>query len=188
MQRWRLDLQSELEAFRSHAAARIAALLPADIRAQVAKEDTNPPREMQQRWHRLLDAEGGWGVFTWQARLGGPNWSLAQQYLFDRELAFADAPRPMLYGLWLGPTLAKFGTPEQVERFLPAIVAGETFWCQGFSEPDSGSDLASLNCKASVEGDHYVLNGPRSGPPKRISRIAWSGFSAPAPRVGSRKA
>jgi acyl-CoA dehydrogenase len=113
------------------------------------------------RWHRIL-AQKGWSVPRWPEVHGGTGWTPMQHYLFARELADADAPplAPMGTGM-VGPVIIAFGTPEQQARWLPGIRSGEDYWAQGYSEPQSGSDLASLQCKAVRDGDHYVINGTK---------------------------
>ena len=94
--------------------------------------------------------------------MGGPGWTYEQQYVFERELALNDAPRVPLFGAgMIGPAIIEFGSRELQEQFLPAILKGEILWCQGYSEPNSGSDLASLQTSAVRDGDHYVLNGTK---------------------------
>lgn len=151
----------ELTAFREEVRAFIRANLPDDIRAKVADDRMDLPKQDQQRWHRIL-AEKGWSVPAWPVEHGGCGWSDEQAYIFEREIALADAPRPMIYGVgMLAPCILAFGTQAQKERFLPGIASGDTFWCQGFSEPNSGSDLASLQTRADRDGDHYVVNGSK---------------------------
>lgn len=113
------------------------------------------------RWHRILAARG-WSVPHWPVAHGGCDWSPVQHYLFASALFEADAPprAPMGPGM-VAPVLIAFGTPGQQARWLPAIRSGEDYWCQGYSEPGAGSDLASLQCRAVREGDEYVLNGTK---------------------------
>jgi alkylation response protein AidB-like acyl-CoA dehydrogenase len=156
-----LSFGPEIEAFRAELGEVLRASLPDDIRRLVAAERMDLPREMQQRWHKILHARG-WSCPAWPKEHGGTGWSDAQHYVFEREVALADAPRPMLYGVsMLGPTIIAYGTEAQQRRFLPGIVAGDIFWCQGFSEPNAGSDLASLACRAVRDGDHYVIDGTK---------------------------
>ena len=161
-----MTFSPESEAFREDVRAFLRDQLPADIRQAVALERMDLPREMQQRWHRILHKQG-WSCPHWPETYGGPGWSDEQHYIFEREIALADAPRPMPYGVvMLGPTLIAHGTAEQKKRFLPDILSGEVFWCQGFSEPNAGSDLAALQCKAErqsggKEDDHYLVNGTK---------------------------
>jgi alkylation response protein AidB-like acyl-CoA dehydrogenase len=113
------------------------------------------------RWHRIL-AERGWSVPQWPVAHGGTGWSPMQLYIFASELSAADAPplAPMGTGM-VGPVIIAFGTPEQQQRWLPGIRSGEDYWAQGYSEPQAGSDLASLQCKAVRDGDEYVINGTK---------------------------
>ncbi len=152
----------ELEQFRLTVRRFIQQNLPADIRRMVACERMDIPREAQVRWHRILRDNGGWCCPSWPNRYGGPEWNDAQQYIFEQELALNDAPRLMIYGVgMLGPTLFKYGSEQQLQRFLPEILDADCFWCQGFSEPESGSDLASLQCRMQDVGDAYVINGSK---------------------------
>ena len=156
-----MKFSPETEAFRAEVRDFLRENLPEDIREQVAYERMDLPREAQARWHRIL-YEKGWACPSWPKEHGGLGWSDEQHYVFEREMANGDAPRAMIYGMhMLGPCLLEFGTQEQKARFLPGIVAGEVFWCQGFSEPNAGSDLASLQCKAERQGDHYLVNGTK---------------------------
>ena len=152
----------QLENFRHSVQSFIRENLPEDIRAMVAREQMDLPREAQVRWHRILRDQGGWCCPGWPKEHGGPGWSEKQQYIFEQELSLNDAPRLMIYGVgMLGPTLFEYGTKWQKERFLPEILDGDTLWCQGYSEPNAGSDLASLKCRAERNGDEYVLNGSK---------------------------
>jgi alkylation response protein AidB-like acyl-CoA dehydrogenase len=112
-------------------------------------------------WHRIL-AGRGWSVPHWPVEHGGTGWTPMQHYLFAAELAAADAPQraPMGPGM-VAPVIVAFGTEAQKRAWLPGIRSGEDYWCQGYSEPQAGSDLASLQCKAVRDGDHYVINGTK---------------------------
>lgn len=112
-------------------------------------------------WHRTLN-EKGWVAPHWPKENGGTGWTPVQRYIFEKESALAGAPALSILGLRLvGPVICEFGTPEQKERFLPGILSGDDYWCQGYSEPGSGSDLASLKTTARLEGDEYVVNGSK---------------------------
>lgn len=151
----------ELVAFRDEVRAFIRANLPDGIRAKIADDRMDIPKEDQCRWHKIL-SEKGWSVPNWPVAHGGCGWSDEQFYIFEREIALADAPRPMIYGVgMLAPCILEFGTEAQKERFLPGIASGDVAWCQGFSEPNSGSDLASLQTRAERDGDDYVVNGSK---------------------------
>ncbi len=113
------------------------------------------------RWHKIL-ARRGWSVPSWPKEHGGTGWSATQRYIFSRECTAADAPRIFSMGLrMVGPVIMKFGTPEQKAKYLPQIVSGDITFCQGYSEPGSGSDLASLRTRAERDGDDYVINGTK---------------------------
>jgi alkylation response protein AidB-like acyl-CoA dehydrogenase len=124
--------------------------------------EMEPRFEYLKRWQRKL-YEGGWAGISWPKAYGGRGASLMEQVIFWQEMALADAP-PManVLGLGLiGPTIIAFGTEAQKKRFLPKILSAEEIWCQGFSEPDAGSDLANLRCEGRLDGDHYVINGQK---------------------------
>ena len=113
------------------------------------------------RWHRILHAKG-WIAPAWPQEYGGTGWDLTQRYIWTREATLAGAPSVAPMGLGMcGPMLIGFGTEEQKRYYLPRILSGEDYWCQGYSEPGSGSDLASLKLSARADGDHYVLNGSK---------------------------
>ena len=112
-------------------------------------------------WQQILTAKG-WGAMDWPVEYGGTGWSAMQKYIFAAECARAGAPSLLPQGLkMVAPVLMHYGSDEQKAFFLPKILSGEHYWCQGFSEPGSGSDLASLKLKAERDGDHYVLNGSK---------------------------
>jgi acyl-CoA dehydrogenase len=112
-------------------------------------------------WHRIL-AERGWSVPGWPVERGGTGWTPIQHYIFDCEMARAQAPRITPNAIrMVAPVLMAFGTDAQQQRYLPAIRSGDDWWAQGYSEPGSGSDLASLSCRAVREGDDYVINGSK---------------------------
>ncbi len=117
--------------------------------------------EIGRVWNRILN-EQGWSAPAWPTEYGGPGWTLVQRWIFSTELARAGAPSLSPMGLKMaGPVIMKFGTPEQKAYYLPRILAGDDYWCQGYSEPGSGSDLASLATRAVRDGDHYVVNGTK---------------------------
>lgn len=112
-------------------------------------------------WQKKLHAKG-WAAPHWPKEYGGPGWTEMQRYIFASESAIAGAPPLAPMGLnMVGPCIIGYGTPEQKNFYLPRILAGEDYWCQGYSEPQSGSDLASLMLKAERDGDDYVLNGSK---------------------------
>jgi alkylation response protein AidB-like acyl-CoA dehydrogenase len=112
-------------------------------------------------WHRILFRQG-WVAPHWPKEDGGTGWTPTQKFIFEKECALAGAPALAILGLRLvGPVICAFGTPEQKARFLPGILSGDDYWCQGYSEPGSGSDLASLKTSARLDGDEYVINGSK---------------------------
>ena len=152
----------EEEAFRSEVRIFLDTHLGDDLRrATRLTSGVYAEPEVALRWHRLLDARG-WYAYSWPAEAGGPGWTLIQRYIFEKECADAGAPSLPNMGLKLvGPVIYAFGTPEQQARYLPALRDGTDFWAQGFSEPGSGSDLASLKTRAVRDGDRYIVNGTK---------------------------
>ncbi|HLM12939.1 MAG TPA: acyl-CoA dehydrogenase family protein, partial [Reyranella sp.] len=114
------------------------------------------------QWQQALGRQG-WLAYTWPKKYGGPGWDVTQRFLFENVLAEEGAPRIIPFGpKMVGPVIYTFGTDEQKERFLPGIRSSEVSWCQGYSEPGAGSDLASLRTKAVRAGDHYIVNGQKT--------------------------
>ena len=151
----------KIDAFRIEVRDYIRNNLPDEIRDIVASENMAIEKSLQQKWHRILQKKG-WGCPSWPTQYGGPGWTDMQHYVFEREIALADAPRPMVYGTgMLAPTIMQFGSEQQKQEILPRIQNADDFWCQGYSEPGAGSDLASLKTRAVANGDHYVLNGSK---------------------------
>ena len=113
-------------------------------------------------WQRILNKKG-WAVANWPVEWGGTGWTPVQQYIFQDELQQTPAPQPLGFGVTMvGPVMIAFGSEEQKKRFLPRIANLDDWWCQGFSEPGAGSDLASLRTAAKREGDHYIVNGQKT--------------------------
>ena len=157
-----MNLSEDLETLRDQVRRFCQDIVPADIKTKVKTERFSLDAGDQKSIAKLLYEQGGWSCPGWPAEWEGPGWSYPEQYLFERELSLGDAPRINQFGAaMLGPALMEFGTEEQKQRFLPPIVRGDVLWCQGYSEPGSGSDLASLSCKAVREGDEYVINGSK---------------------------
>jgi alkylation response protein AidB-like acyl-CoA dehydrogenase len=160
-----LNFTPDEVAFRQEVRDFVATSLPADIRHKVLN-GLILERDDYVRWQRILHAKG-WGGAAWPKDFGGPGWSAAQQYIFDEECAAAGAPRGIPFGLkMVAPVIMQFGSPAQQQRFLPKILAAEEWWCQGYSEPGAGSDLASVKTRAvrgkDSEGDHYIVNGQKT--------------------------
>lgn len=134
--------------------------LPADIRERV-EHDLHLGREDYMRWQQILAARG-WHAYTWPKEHGGPGWSAVQRYIFEKTSAELNCPTIQPFGpRMVGPVIFTFGSPAQQARHLPAIRASTVWWCQGYSEPASGSDLASLATRAEDAGDHYLVNGQK---------------------------
>ncbi len=149
------------EAFRLEARAWIQASMPPDLRQKAARYARFTHADAT-RWHKLLHGRG-WGAITWPTEYGGPDLSATERYLLLEELDVAGAPALSPFGLvMIGPLLQRFGTEAQKARFLPPIVSADEHWCQGYSEPEAGSDLASLRTRADDCGDHYVVNGQKT--------------------------
>jgi len=158
-----MDLNDAPEeiAFRDHVRGWLAENLPEELRDRGLGYD-HYSRDDLMRWHRIL-AKQGWIAPAWPQEWGGTGWNPVQRYIFEEECGYAGAPPLIPFGLAMcGPVLIHFGTPEQKSRFLPRIYNGDDFWCQGYSEPGSGSDLASLKTRAVRDGDHYVVTGQKT--------------------------
>lgn len=150
----------DYEAFREEVRAFALAACPPDIRAIVAA-NRKIGREEWSRWQRIL-FDHGWGAPSWPVEHGGTGWDVRQRFIFDEVTAECDCPPQYHHGLrHLGPVLIEYGTEEQKARFLPPILTGEQWWCQGYSEPGAGSDLASLKTRAVLSGDEYVVTGQK---------------------------
>lgn len=150
-------------AFRAEVRHFVRQNLPADI-AETVRSMFHIAPEVSRRWHEILFRKG-WAAPSWPKAFGGTGWTAMQRYIFDEECALADAP-PSLQGgsgvSMVGPVIYTFGSAEQKAHYLPRILSGEDLWCQGFSEPGSGSDLASLRTSAVHDGDNYVVNGQKT--------------------------
>ncbi|WP_428374471.1 acyl-CoA dehydrogenase family protein [Lichenicoccus sp.] len=156
-----LNFTPQEEAFRAEVQHFLAEKLPPRT-AEKVRTSKRLSRDDLAGWHGILN-ERGWLAGHWPAEHGGPGWNVAQRYIFDYETARAHAPRIVAFGVnMLGPVLIKYGTEAQRRTYLPRILDGTHWWCQGYSEPGAGSDLASLRMSAVREGDHYVLNGQKT--------------------------
>jgi len=155
-----LEYSAEELAFRDEVSAWLRENLPADLREKAARYGSMS-REDLLRWHRIL-AQKGWIAPAWPEEWGGTGWDPVRRYIFEEACGYAGTPPLVPFGLAMcAPVLFKFGTSEQKQRFLPRIYNGDDFWCQGYSEPGSGSDLASLATCAERAGDHYRVNGQK---------------------------
>ncbi|WP_298687575.1 acyl-CoA dehydrogenase family protein [uncultured Sphingomonas sp.] len=156
-----LNFTSEEEAFRAEVRLFLAEQLPARIADKVRTGKRLTKADMVE-WHAILNARG-WLANHWPVEWGGPGWSVVQRYIFDVETALAHAPRIIPFGVsMLGPVLLEYGSDAQKQHWLPRILDGSDWWCQGYSEPGAGSDLAGLKCAAVRDGDDYVVNGQKT--------------------------
>jgi alkylation response protein AidB-like acyl-CoA dehydrogenase len=156
-----LNFSPEDTAFREQVRRFVSDNLPESIRHKVMN-GIHLEREEHVRWQRILHAHG-WGGVGWPKEFGGPGWSPTELYIFEEECAKGGAPRLISFGLkMIAPVLMAFGNAAQQQRFLPKIMAAEEWWCQGYSEPGAGSDLASLKTRAVRDGDHYIVNGQKT--------------------------
>jgi acyl-CoA dehydrogenase len=157
-----LELTAEELVFASRVRAFIQASLPHDMaRAWHLSPTVFPEPVLVRQWHAALHRQG-WVAPHWPEAYGGPGWSLTQRYIWQVLCARAGAPQVAMMSLWLiAPVLMHYGTPEQREYFLPRILSGEHYWCQGYSEPGAGSDLASLRTRATADGTDYIIDGTK---------------------------
>ena len=147
--------------FRTEIRAWVGDNLPRDV-AHKVHNALHLTREDMQGWARILGRKG-WLGHAWPREFGGPGWNSVQRHLFEEECALAGAPRVAPFGpVMVAPVIMAFGNPEQQKRFLPGIASGEVWWSQGYSEPGSGSDLASLKTRAQRQGDRYLVNGQKT--------------------------
>ena len=160
-----LNFTPEELAFRAEVRQWVADSLPKDLSHKVFNS-LRLSRDDMQRWGQILGVKG-WLGYGWPTQFGGPGWTAVQKHLFEEECALAGAPRIMPFGpVMVAPVIMAFGTPEQQQRFLPGIASGEVWWSQGYSEPGSGSDLASLKTRAeritTPAGSRFLVNGQKA--------------------------
>jgi len=156
-----LKLGPEDAAFRDEVEAFIDENLPADIRRRVEGEKVLPKSDYV-RWQKIL-FDKGWIAPHWPAEYGGTGWSPLRRHIFDEVLGLAPAPRIIPFGLsMVGPVIMEYGDEAQKAQYLPRILSSDDWWCQGYSEPGAGSDLASLRTRAIADGDDYVVNGQKT--------------------------
>ncbi|SVD01447.1 uncharacterized protein METZ01_LOCUS354301, partial [marine metagenome] len=151
-----LDYTDSDQSFRHEVQNFIQDKLPADIKAKIdAKQKLTKDDYMA--WHKILHSRG-WVAPNWPVEFGGPGWTPLQCHIFDEEIGLAGVPRVLPFGVaMVGPVIMEFGTNAQKEYYLPRILSSEDVWCQGYSEPGSGSDLASLKTSAVRDGEEYVV-------------------------------
>ena len=156
-----LNYSTEETAFREEVRTFLEEKLPKRLSEKVRLGKRLSKADYEE-WHAILNARG-WLAGSWPVEFGGTGWNAVQRHIFEEETTQAHAPRIVPFGLtMLGPVLQKFGNREQQDYFLPRILNGDHWWCQGYSEPGAGSDLASLKTRAVRDGDHYIMNGQKT--------------------------
>jgi len=156
-----LNYTSEDLAFRDQVRAFLEAELPSDLQHKVLNH-LRLSKDDYVRWHKIL-ARQGWVAPGWPREFGGPGWTPAQRHIFEEECARAGTPPIMPFGVnMVAPVIMAFGSQAQKDHYLPRILSCEDWWCQGYSEPGAGSDLASLKTTAVRDGDHYIVNGQKT--------------------------
>jgi len=156
-----LSYTPEQDQFREEVRSWIAEAMPATMKKH-AEDGANFEHSEVMEWHKILYAKG-WAAPGWPEEVGGTGWDVAQRSIFQEECVRANAPALSPFGLaMVGPLIIQYGNDEQKKRFLPKILAGEEIWCQGYSEPNAGSDLAALQLRAEADGDDYILNGQKT--------------------------
>jgi alkylation response protein AidB-like acyl-CoA dehydrogenase len=156
-----LNYTPEEEAFRAEVRAFVRSKLPPEIGRKVL-EHKRLNKDDHVRWQKLL-YEQGWVAPGWPVEYGGTGWNAVQKHIFEDECAAVGAPRIIPFGVnMVGPVIIAFGSPAQKQHYLPRILSSEDWWCQGYSEPGAGSDLASLKTRAERSGDHYIVNGQKT--------------------------
>ena len=157
-----LAFNAEELAFQQEVRDWITANMPPEVAEESRRSrSSHVSKERLLQWQKKL-AEKGWLCPNWPKEYGGPGWNSTQKFIFEMEMARADSPYLSSFSIkMVAPVLMKYGSEAQKKRFLPKIAAAEELWCQGYSEPGSGSDLASLRTKAERQGDHYIVNGQK---------------------------
>jgi alkylation response protein AidB-like acyl-CoA dehydrogenase len=155
-----MSFSPEELAFRDEVRTFIADNYPKDLKSRRTRGEMT--KEDILAWHRILYKKG-WVVPHWPVEYGGTGWTITQRYIWNEENARAETQPLLPFGLsMVGPVIFNYGNEEQKKRFLPGILSGDDWWCQGYSEPGAGSDLASLRTRAVLDGDHYVVNGGKT--------------------------
>ncbi|MFT3859496.1 MAG: acyl-CoA dehydrogenase family protein [Aquabacterium sp.] len=156
-----LSFTPEEQAFRDEVRAFLRDKVPADLTDKV-RQGMHLSKADHEAWHAILNQQG-WLANHWPKAYGGTGWNAIQKFIFEHECALAYCPRTVPFGVnMLGPVLIKYGNEAQKAHWLPRILSGEDWWCQGYSEPGSGSDLASVKTTAVLQGDHYIVNGQKT--------------------------
>ena len=155
------DYTAADETFRAEVRAFLDKDLAHDLRDKVANNRGLTKQDFLS-WQATLNKRG-WGAPGWPKKFGGTGWTAVQRHIFEEEIGEADAPIQVPFGVsMVAPVIMAFGSPAQQQQHLPGIIEGKIFWSQGYSEPGSGSDLASLKMRAERQGDHYIVNGQKT--------------------------
>jgi alkylation response protein AidB-like acyl-CoA dehydrogenase len=156
-----VDFSEQELAFQKEVRKFLAEKLPKDI-SEITKQGLHYSKDMFVRWQKIL-AEKGWAALNWPVEYGGTGWSSTQKYIWNVECAKAGAPGVIAFGMsMVAPVIYSFGSEVQKKQFLPSILNSDIWWCQGYSEPNAGSDLASLKTTATSDGDDYIVNGTKT--------------------------
>jgi alkylation response protein AidB-like acyl-CoA dehydrogenase len=156
-----LNFTPQEQAFRDEVLQFLATKVPASL-TDKGRQGEHLSKADHEQWHAILNAQG-WLANHWPEEHGGPGWTAIQKFIFEHECALAYTPRIVPFGVnMLGPVLIKYGTEAQKRHWLPRILNGQDWWCQGYSEPGAGSDLASVKTTAVRQGDHYIVNGQKT--------------------------
>jgi alkylation response protein AidB-like acyl-CoA dehydrogenase len=156
-----LSFSPEDLAFREEVRAFIRAELPIEVRTKM-EAGIELSKDDYVAWQLKLN-EKGWLAPNWPVQYGGTDWTVVQKHIYHEEMALGGAPRQMPFGVsMVAPVIIEFGSDEQRAHFLPRILDSTDWWCQGYSEPEAGSDLASLKTRADRDGDHYIINGQKT--------------------------
>lgn len=156
-----LNLTQEQLAFRDEVRAFLEKTVSDEVRRKIFMNEPLSPEDRIE-WQKALYAQG-WGAPSWPVEYGGTGWDAVQRHIFDEECARYGAPEQLAFGIkMVAPVIQKYASQEQKDFFLPRIISGQDWWCQGYSEPGAGSDLASLKTTAVRDGDYYVVNGQKT--------------------------
>ena len=156
-----LEFTDQEQAFRAEVQSFLREEVPDRLTDKV-RHGKDLQRSDMVTWHALLQSRG-WLASHWPSEWGGPGWSAIERFIFENECALACTPRTVPFGVnMLGPVLIKYGSQAQKHHWLPRILSGADWWCQGYSEPGAGSDLAAVKTTAVRQGDHYIVNGQKT--------------------------
>jgi hypothetical protein len=156
-----LSFTPQEQSFREEVLAFLATKVPKRLTDKV-RHGIHLSKADHEEWHAILNAQG-WLANHWPEQYGGPGWNAVQKFIFEHECALAYTPRIVPFGVnMLGPVLIKYGNEAQKRHWLPRILNGMDWWCQGYSEPGAGSDLAAIKTTATLQGDHYIVNGQKT--------------------------